>query len=223
MSRSSKRECSRLQFCNLKETGRWWNLLTYLLWKTTGKHNWGGDVFSRLALWTYLTHADKESETETQSPCTFCVPVRTFVLRHFNFSDPILTGRESAAEYRHRWKKIRPAPFKKFSDPILAGRARQSAKKNSAGKQNCAIPRLQGLRRVCGNLDPENVSPIEVTSSLPAGWMGPADRHARSSYGAGGVHLPCPHMRSELETAIRLFRRSHYSFASNKSIGLSRT
>jgi hypothetical protein len=98
---------------------------------------------------------------------------------------------ENAAEDRRRWKKIRPAPFKKFSDPFLARRRGNVQRKTALGSKT-AIPRLQGFRRVCGNLDPENVPQIEVTRSLPAGWMGPADRHADSSYGAGAFIFRVP-------------------------------
>jgi len=191
MSRSSNRECSRPQFCNLKETGRWWNLLTYLLWKTTGKQNWGGDVFSRLDLWTYLTHADKESETETQSPGRFCVPVRTSSCPIS--SSQILFSRGERARLRTDadGRRYVLRHLKSFQSLFSPGERGKVQRKTALGSKT-AIPRLQGFRRVCGNLDPENVSPIEVTSSLPAGWMGPADRHAHSSYRAGAFIFRVP-------------------------------
>jgi hypothetical protein len=181
MSRSSNREGSRPQFCNLKETGRWWNLLTYLLWKTTGKHNWGGDVFSRLDLWTYLTHADKESETEKQSPGRFCVPVRTSSCA-ISSSDILFSRGERARQRTDTdGRRYVLRHLKSFQILFSWGERGKVQRKTALGSKTA----LQRLRRVSGNLDPENVSPIEVTSSLPAGWMGPADRHAHSSYGAG--------------------------------------
>ncbi|CAM6010364.1 unnamed protein product [Sphagnum balticum] len=80
---------------------------------------------------------------------------------------------------------------KSFQILFSPGERGKVQRKTALGSKT-AIPRLQGFRRVCGNLDPENVWPIEVTSSLPAGWMGPADRHADSSYGAGAFIFRVP-------------------------------